>query len=432
MSSYTPYYPGGWQDSPNLTTPVTAAALTNFDAGIEAAAAAAAAVPGPNLALLPLRMALANAQTTPARIAFVGDSYTDGQGSTGAAGGNRWTTQLAAALRRNFGFPAGGQGFWSGPTGENSFTWPLAVSGGTFATASHNGPNGTPIAWNSSSTGTASITVTGTSVDVHYLTQPFGAPPALTVNGTATTITTPSATSSFGWCSNVPLGPHGTYTLQFAYGTGTAVLFGVTVYDGDEAAGIVPMNFAHYGSNSSDWATNYWLPTSVGLDAQTLSGAQAVAGVTESVSTTSRQPHAVFIALGLNDSIAAADTPAVYQANLETMIGYLRTYGGPNPMSIILLAWPQRYLGSSTPTAPWSQYVAAMQAVAAADTSGLGGASGVAFLDMSNGNSLPSSQTVNGTPYATVYSPTDFLHPSNIGQGIIASHVANWILAEAC
>lgn len=39
---YTPYYPSGWDDSPNTTTPIVAAALNTIEAGIEAAALASA------------------------------------------------------------------------------------------------------------------------------------------------------------------------------------------------------------------------------------------------------------------------------------------------------------------------------------------------------------------------------------------------------
>lgn len=34
---YTPPYPGGWEDFPNTTTPITAAALDTMDAGIDTA-----------------------------------------------------------------------------------------------------------------------------------------------------------------------------------------------------------------------------------------------------------------------------------------------------------------------------------------------------------------------------------------------------------
>ncbi len=33
--TYTPFYGGGWQDSPSTSTPITAASLTNFDTGIQ-------------------------------------------------------------------------------------------------------------------------------------------------------------------------------------------------------------------------------------------------------------------------------------------------------------------------------------------------------------------------------------------------------------
>jgi hypothetical protein len=38
--TYTPYYPGGWKDSPLITTPIVAAALQNMEAGITAASPA--------------------------------------------------------------------------------------------------------------------------------------------------------------------------------------------------------------------------------------------------------------------------------------------------------------------------------------------------------------------------------------------------------
>ena len=40
--TYTPYYPAGWDDSPNTSTPIIAAALDNMESGIGAATAKSA------------------------------------------------------------------------------------------------------------------------------------------------------------------------------------------------------------------------------------------------------------------------------------------------------------------------------------------------------------------------------------------------------
>lgn len=131
---YTPYYPGGWNDSPSTSTPIVAAALNNIESGIEAASTGVANVDtlghlSTAQAVRPVlyaptglrrwRVALGDSLFSAVPVVCVGDSITAGVGGDNNTttfsnipdNTNGWAGQLRTMLGTALGASAG-EGFW--------------------------------------------------------------------------------------------------------------------------------------------------------------------------------------------------------------------------------------------------------------------------------------------------------------------------------
>lgn len=134
---YQPYYPDGWEDLPSVDTPVTAAALANFDDGIEAAFEAIDAIPagppGPTGPAGPTGppgdpTTVADGAIGQAKVNAIAGWITDALGSKAAAADLDNVYGIATgAIQKNTPLPAA-TGVWGAASivddGSNTNSWP--------------------------------------------------------------------------------------------------------------------------------------------------------------------------------------------------------------------------------------------------------------------------------------------------------------------
>jgi lysophospholipase L1-like esterase len=367
-------------------------------------------------ALTPFRAALGNRASARCNVVCVGDSITEGQHATSET--LRWLACLRVALRSRFPFtgqPAGGRGFIgcsnTSTIGE-SFTWPVTKAGSPSIV--NQGPKGgdgsASAAYQLNATGQSfTFSLNGDSADIMWVQVGFGGTFSWQVDSGATTnVSTNGGSTADGKITHISLGSAGAHTLKLAWVSGNATVDGVTEYNGDLSAGIQVHDCGHFGWTSSSWVTSL--------------GGGTVAGPAAAVAALN--PAAVVISLGVNDQFANT-APATFGSNLQTIISGLKArLTSPYP-SFILNMYPPR-TGQSGYTFPWSQYVAAAWAVAAADTSGPGGTSVVTVMDFTQGPRLPGADT----DVYSVWQSGDNVHPSNLGHQAIADTLT-WFLACA-
>ena len=188
--------------------------------------------------------------------------------------------------------------------------------------------------------------------------------------------------------------PNNPHTLTIAWLSGGAVwLDAVTEYNGDENAGIQVGNCGAPGSTTTDWA------------------AMEYTGIADQGSSM------YLIELGANDWSAGTST-ATMTANLETIMGKLITANEalalPAPQFTLM---PVYTISDGGPDiiGPWSDYVDAQYALAAARTD-------TTVLDLSI--RMPVA-VPGGGPYGEY--ATDGEHPSNIGHSVIADIIAAFL-----
>lgn len=191
-----------------------------------------------------------------------------------------------------------------------------------------------------------------------------------------------------------------TTTIEIGWVSGQGVaLDGVIEYDGDESSGLQVHNFGYSGTWVQGWLTgtaNGW-----------------------ALSQALVNPDLYIIEFGGNERIVGTGnrTSAQFQTELTTYIAHLRTSGITCPIVINAFADFSGYVGS-TFVEPWANYVAAMRAVASADPT--------VAAPIEQTNVMPSSAAAN--TYG-LYS-SDKLHPTEIGNRLIAGHIANVLLGE--
>lgn len=360
-------------------------------------------------ALTPWYAALGNRQTTPANIICLGDSITEGQGATVSLDTgfeNRWLARLRDMLRSRFPTPGmtnptgGGRGYINvAGTGEGSFTWPTTINGSPPAIST--GPKASGLQLNT--TGQSVVySLNGDSCDIMWQQVAFGGTFSYQVDGNAAVnVSTNGGSTLDGKITHVSLGAAGAHTLTLAWVSGNANVDGVAEYNGDFSAGIHVHDAGHFG-----WQTSSWL-----------SPLTAAGGPSFAIAALS--PAVVVITLGVNDQFSNV-APATYQANLQSIISDIKVrLTAPFP-SFVLLMMPPRQ-GQGTYTYAWSQYISAANAVAAADSSGIAGASVVSVCD--------ASQRMPGAD-ADVYGfwhAGDLVHPSNKGHDYIADFLTTFL-----
>lgn len=298
-------------------------------------------------------------------ILMLGDSKSEGQGASIIT--KRWQDQFRDSIRAKFGL-TGGIGYvpaWSSAAGT-----PTVASWAYGGTVTNNGQEtglGRRQATLNAS-GTATITVDCTSVKLFFgrkntsadavsITIDGGEPATYTIPGTGG-----GDTTSGGMWTSPNLGP-GTHTIIVARTGGSVIFEGGFFYKGDETTGIRTWDGSHSG-----YLAHYF----ANADAHS----PKWQGVLPLI-----KPHLTIVAFGTNEWRTAMRTPAQFQQDLTNLISAVRTKAAQNS-SFVIVMYSSPIAGGTTALAPWSEYVAAAYAVGVNDTSGIGGGSGVAVLDM--------------------------------------------------
>jgi hypothetical protein len=311
-------------------------------------------------------------------------------------------------LRSRFptqGLTGGGRGFIGvAGTGELTFAWPAAAST-SLGTGTWAGPKAKFLQL--AATGqTITFNLVGDSADIMWTQVPYGGTFSWAVDGgAATKVSTNGGSIVDGKLTHIALGTAGSHKLVLSWVSGQSNIDGVIEYDGDYTSGIQLHDAGHYGAETSTWTS--------ALNGGSVGGsAAAIAAL---------NPSAVIITLGVNDQYEGV-TPATFQSNLQTIISDLEArLTSPYPTFLLNMLPPR--VNQSTFTYPWSQYIAAAQNVAAADTSGPGGISVVAVMDFTAAPSMPGADTdVYG-----FWDPGNLVHPSDKGHQRIGDCLAEYL-----
>lgn len=195
--------------------------------------------------------ALANRNTGPVDIVAIGDSVI--AGAQASTLNKRWLSLLRDQLRASYQ-PAGvtgGDGYLQIDTTYNS-PWTL-VSTTTPATPSGLGQG----AKNFPAAATASMTFTGTAIDVFYMKQSGGGTFSVVIDGgAATNIVTSNASEVNGVAQRFGSLAAASHTLVITGVSGTSQVEGVMVYNGDETKGIRIWDGGRTGATTSVYAAN--------------------------------------------------------------------------------------------------------------------------------------------------------------------------------
>ncbi len=234
---------------------------------------------------------------------------------------------------------------------------------------------------------TMSRTETCTGFEVYYAQGPGFAPFTVSIDGGTAVTVTPDTTGTINRHDGVYSSPTvalGSHSIQLT-SSGTTAINSVYARNGDETTGLRVYNSGRGSTVATFWATS----------AQSLF--QRLAQL---------RPGLVGIMLQSNDYATGVD-PATYQAALVSLIGRIKDTVTPTP-SILLIGTYLR-LDVATPAYPYSQYEAAMVAIAAADPSN------VEYINISS--PYPTTQALNN---ATGIIDTDNVHQTDSGHSMMA------------
>lgn len=343
---------------------------------------------------------LANRDNAPAKILCLGDSVTEGSSATSIA--NRWVARLRDQMRLRHQTAGLGSG------GGTNFLPPYfdgTSMGNPWASKVGNPGKDTGFGFGRraavmGSTDSYTYTITGTSFDVCYASGTTTGTLTVQVDGgTVQTIATAGSIAGGKRWNSGALSA-GSHTVVIGCTGNNSYFTGLMIYNGDEAKGLQVVEGGHFGWKTTDWVGN-----------QNFYAADI----------TAYAPHVITLALGLNDYQAGVASATV-RTNLESIISRIRTALTVKP-SFVLIPWHLRG-DVASPVEPWSNYVAAMYAIAAADTGGVNGASGVAVFDASRRLPAPGSAGA-GDPFTLIN--TDRVHPTNKGHAVIADALTGFL-----
>lgn len=340
--------------------------------------------------------ALANRDSAQAKAMHVGDSTTEG--GTLTAISQRWLDRLAAHMRARYPVTGvvGGAPSTYLPAAwgvGSSIPAPATIGGSPGQHANGLGRRGYSLTASGQS---VTWTVTGRLVDIAFTKQSGLGIAAVAIDGipAAALNTASGATGSFvSAVARYDLSTTGTHTVAVTWTSGTVMVEGIVTYSGDSTAGILHYDAGHFGYTTNNFqaaATNAWMTTAAWL-----------------------QPQLITINVGINDYKQNRGA-AAYTTDLNTIIASLRANLTAPAATSILLIKASQPTHPSTPTEPWANYVAADYAIAAADTGGPGGASGIAVLEL--GTRMPTPTTDNTL---ALYN-ADLTHPTAKGNAFIA------------
>lgn len=343
--------------------------------------------------------ALANRHYSPAKIAVIGDSLSEGVGAS--VFGRAWVPQTLARLRNRFPVSgvAGGQGFvasWDNPGyggGAPSYTYPVGQNSGSYSqTQGFAMKSNTLVATGDQ----MNYTFVGTSVHVWYIKQTTGGTFSVTIDGTVvqSSVVTAGTLGGAVWTSAaLTPGTHTILVTRIAGGGGGTILFnGFRIFNGDESAGIQMFNGGQSGLTSGNFLTNAtnadsWAPW-----------------------LTTIAPQLVILELGLNDW-AQNVAMATFQSNMASLLSTIRTAAGTDPSIIIYAATEANYDPSYTQT--FAQLYAAWKAIVAADSK-------TCLFDLTTRIPAPITDTSDSYYY-------DTLHPSDKGHSAIADRLVSFL-----
>lgn len=365
-----------------------------------------------NWALIPARAALASGT---ANIVWVGDSETEGLKASVVT--KRWLTGHAidlaakhnpAGINRGYGYvPAYyASTYTTAPTVAWAYT-------GTTAQSQDTGLGRRCVSLQSASgNGSGTMTFTGTSIKL-FFSRKFTSGDSVTVTidgGAPTTVSIPSSNVSglviggHAWQS--PTMSSGSHTVVVTRATGSPIFEGGYVYDGDENSGIKVWDAGHSGYLAQSY-----------VDSQT--AAPQWAGAITTIA-----PELIGIALGTNDYGTGLVTPTEFEVDLQNLIALCRSKN-TKQCSFVLLMQHERTPAGTTSVAPYAQYVDAAFRVAAADTGGVNGQSGVAVLDISR--RMPAGSG-GGTDALGLYA--DGVHYTDLGNEVVRQHLTGFIASN--
>jgi lysophospholipase L1-like esterase len=345
-------------------------------------------------ALIDWRQAYRYAGSAPAQILAIGDSITEGTGTTTLA--NRWQTVLQSYLRRQQtpGLTGATFPFIPAKYATTAPGQPVTQSG---AVATGYGWGfGWRVARIEDATGEIVFTFTGTSATLMYTKTTLTGVMAIQVDGgTAVIVDTNGTTNNAATWSTGALGA-GTHTVRVTRDPSSAAgqypyIQGLLTYNGDETRGVRVVDAAKHGVNSGQLTQANADNTAAALKAAGTFGA-------------------VIIGLGTND-YSAGVSALTYRDNILRQIASLRaTLGGFNG-SVILL---NMYMGGGRDNTTWAAYGEQLSVIAAADPK-------VKYVDLRW--DMPDVPTPTTDPAGQgMYSDT--LHPSDFGHRKIAGVLA--------
>lgn len=293
---------------------------------------ARASSPATGLPLLTWHAALAGRRYAPATVAVLGSSSSEGVGASGW--GRGYVSVMTETLRAAFPVPGV-------PGGDNYVAawgtppwWPVRLSGGgTRVTTAGWGLKAVDLADPGQS---LTYTFTGTSVQVWH-----DGTPEIVVDGQTVVVRGPGR------------------------------IHGFATFDGDETRGIQVYNGGHGGRTSGDFASRAaaWAPRLRQI-----------------------RPHLVILQLGINDWRSGV-APAEMKRNLTAIIATVRAHTDTDP-SFVIYGTPR--VGADHRVQDYTRFTEAWQEIAAEDTGGPGGGSGVAYFDLAARQPSPSSDNGHG------------------------------------
>ena len=353
------------------------------------------------------RTAMQQSVTAPAKWMAIGDSITEGTGSTAYT--DTWLYKAAQKIRAAYptmngttvpGNAVTGQMGWL-PVAQTSSTqvspWVLA---GSFASTSSFGFRHTK-STSIMSSATITATLTGTHIDVWWTQGPATVAFTVWVNGVLkATLGTSSASVTSGFNSRIQLGASatvpGTYTVQIKANAAASASFinGVTLLNGNHGSGLITVNAGVHGYKTTEWnvstAHANWIQDFGALD-----------------------PHLVTIMLGANDysSLVGRTT---FMTNLTNMVNSVRTNNSNWPTIVLMSCYKENF----TFTPAWEQYEYGMEKVAQEQ--------GCAYVDLRTLIPDPGTAEANAAGYYA-----DGIHMNAVGNEKVATELANILISRA-
>jgi lysophospholipase L1-like esterase len=342
--------------------------------------------------------ALANRHYSPAKIAIIGDSLSEGIGASKF--GRGWVPMMTALLRNRFPVTGvvGGNGFvasWDNPGyggGDPAYVYPVNQSNGSFSeTQGFSLKSNTLLATNDQ----LSYMFTGTSIHVWYIKQTNGGTFSVTIDGVivqASVVTAGTSGTGVWTSAALTAGSHTIIVKRIAGGgTASVLVNGFRVFNGDETKGIQIFNGSQSGLISGQFAINAangdkWAPWLSVI-----------------------QPQLVIVELGLNDWSTDV-TMVTTKANLKSIIATIRAKTTTDP-SIVIYAATEANSGTYAST--FDQLHGVWTEVVAEDPK-------TALFDAGTRIPAPIVDSTDGYYY-------DLLHPSDKGHSAIAEFMTAFL-----